>query len=154
MAEIYALKRFHIYLYFKIVMDYNSFRLTLAKKDLNPRISRWALFLQTYDYTIEYRSGKKMSHDDALSRFQNILVQEENRFEQNLAVTQDLDDQIVKIRAELEVREYPHYELRNGLVYRKENDKILFYVPVRMENNILIACHDNFGHVGEDCRIH
>jgi len=43
LAAVYALKRFHVYLAgqkFKIVTDCDSFRLTLNKKDVNPRISR------------------------------------------------------------------------------------------------------------------
>lgn len=56
LAIIYALRRFRIYLYgiqFKIVMDCESLKLTLNKKDINPRIARWALELQNYDYIIE-----------------------------------------------------------------------------------------------------
>jgi len=48
LAVVYAIKRFHIYLSgisFKVMTDCDSFRLlTLNKKDINPRISRWALF--------------------------------------------------------------------------------------------------------------
>lgn len=46
LAVIYALRRFRIYLQgirFKIITDCNSLKLTLEKKDLNPRIARWAL---------------------------------------------------------------------------------------------------------------
>lgn len=71
LAIIYALKRFRVYLQginFKIVTDCNSLTLTLNKKDINPRIARWALELQNYDYELEHRSGKRMQHVDALSR--------------------------------------------------------------------------------------
>lgn len=60
LAVVYAIERFHIYLAgirFKILTDCDSFRLTLNKQNVNLRISRWALFLQSYDYTIEHRSG-------------------------------------------------------------------------------------------------
>lgn len=60
LAVVYAIKRFHVYLAgirFKIFTDCDSFRLTLSKQNINPRISRWALFLQSYDYTIEHRPG-------------------------------------------------------------------------------------------------
>ncbi|KAG5318838.1 RTXE polymerase, partial [Pseudoatta argentina] len=53
LAVIYALKRFHIYLAeqkFKIITNCDSFHLTLNKKDINSRISRWTLFLQNYIY--------------------------------------------------------------------------------------------------------
>nr|XP_012225735.1 PREDICTED: uncharacterized protein LOC105674166 [Linepithema humile] len=132
LAVVYALKRFHIYLAgqkFKIVTDCDSFRLTLNKKDINPRISRWALFLQNYNYEIEHRPGKRMAHVDALSRCHSVLVLEGSTFERTLSICQDRDAEILKIRERLEEGEVKHYELRDGLVYRKDNDKkLLFFV--------------------------
>ena len=49
LAAIYAIKRFHIYLSgikFKIITKCDSFKLTFGKKDVNSRISRWAILLQ------------------------------------------------------------------------------------------------------------
>lgn len=69
LSIIYALKRFHVYLYgisFTFVTDCNSLKLTLDKRDVNPRISRWAHTLQSYDFKIEHRPGSKMTHVDAL----------------------------------------------------------------------------------------
>jgi len=40
----------------------------MNKKDLYVRVARWALQLEEFDYTIEHRSGKAMTHVDALSR--------------------------------------------------------------------------------------
>jgi len=62
---VYSLKRFRIYLQgiqFKIVTDCSALTLALNKKELCPRIARWALFLQDYDYTLEHRAGKRMQH--------------------------------------------------------------------------------------------
>src|SRR5580765_822239 len=70
LAAVYAIKRFHIYLSgipFTIVTDCNSFRLTLSKHTVNPRIYRWAMLLQNYDFKIQHRPGERMSHVDALS---------------------------------------------------------------------------------------
>lgn len=70
LAIIYALKRFHVYLGipFKIITDCNSLTQTLEKKLINPRIARWALELENYQYTIQHRGGCSMGHVDALSR--------------------------------------------------------------------------------------
>jgi len=89
LAIVYALRRFRIYLQgipFKIVTDCNALVMTLNKQNLNPRIARWALELQDFDYSTEHRPGKKMSHVDALSRANGILVIEDNTFEFNLSV--------------------------------------------------------------------
>lgn len=154
LAAVYAIKRFQIYLYgikFRIVTDCDSFRLTLAKKGINPRISRWAMFLQDYNYEIVHRPGKRMSHVDALSRCHNILVLEPCTFEQTLAIVQDRDAEIIKIREKLEEDEDRFFELRDGLVYRKcKNDRLLFLVPKSMYNNVIRTCHDDLGHVGLD----
>lgn len=84
LAIIFALRRFRVYLTgmrFKIVTDCRSLTQTLNKKNLNPRISRWALELQDFDYVLEHRDSKRMGHVDALSRCHNILVVEPETFE-------------------------------------------------------------------------
>jgi len=59
-------------------------------------------------------------------------------------VRQDRDDEILKIREKLEKGDVKHYELCDGLVYRKnKNKKLLFYVPRTMESNVIRTCHDN-----------
>ena len=61
-----------------------------------------------------------MSHVDALSRCYSVLTIESNTFERTLSICQDRDEEIIKIRNELEKKEIPLYELRDGLVYRKD----------------------------------
>jgi len=140
LAIVNAVKRFHIYLQgiqFKIVTDCNSVTLTLHKKDINPRIARWALFLQNYSYEIEHRSGSIMQHVDALSRCRHILVLEGCTFNQTLAIRQGTDPEIKKLMKTLEKSEHPLFELRNGLVYRKHGNRLLFYVPAGMYEQII-----------------
>lgn len=153
LAIIYALKRFRNYLIgirFKIITDCNALKLTLDKKELNPRIARWAMELQNYDYTIEHRSGGKMKHVDALSRVTDVLIVEENSFEFNLSVCQSQDAKIKELRKQLEQKEDCNFELRNGIVYRKMGDSVLFYVPENMESNVIYKYHDGMGHLGLD----
>jgi len=151
LAIIYALRRFRIYLHgkhFKIITDCNSLALTLNKKEINPRIARWALELENFDFELEYRPGTKMQHVDALSRISNILVLQENTLEQNLSICQNKDQTICKIKEQLLEKESKFYEMHNGLIYRKTKTGILFYVPQSMEANILRIYHDNMGHRG------
>ncbi|XP_062704124.1 uncharacterized protein LOC134286516 [Aedes albopictus] len=79
LAIVYSLQRFRVYLFgihFTIVTDCNSLKATLDKKDVNPKIARWALFLEQFDYAIEHRSGTKMQHVDALSRMYCLAIEE------------------------------------------------------------------------------
>ncbi|GFX29540.1 retrovirus-related Pol polyprotein from transposon 17.6 [Trichonephila clavipes] len=45
-----------------------------GQKDLVIRVARWTLLLEEYDYEIAHRSGQRMQHVDALSRYQHILT--------------------------------------------------------------------------------
>lgn len=89
LAVVYAIKRFRIYLTgikFKIITDCDSFLWNLGKRNVNPRISRWALFLKDYDCDIVHRPENKMSHVDALSRCNGINVIEANTFDETLSI--------------------------------------------------------------------
>lgn len=101
LAIVYALRRFRAYLYgktFKIITDCNSLTLTLNKKELNPRIARWALELQNFDYIVEHREGRCMQHVDALSRSLDVMIVDTNTFEENLIIAQNKDLKIIKIK--------------------------------------------------------
>lgn len=152
LAVIYALKRFRVYVHgikFTIVTDCNSLKQTLAKQELNHRIARWALELQNYDYDIVHRESRRMQHVDALSR-NLIMVLEEGSFEQTLALQQIKDESIIKVRKKIQKGDDKFFEIRDGLVYRKSNGRLLFYVPEQMQTNVIRKSHDDVGHVGVD----
>ncbi|KRY35449.1 Transposon Tf2-8 polyprotein [Trichinella spiralis] len=76
LAVIAGVKKFHEYLYgrqFTIITDHKPlFGLFVPKKEtpqiLSPRMLRWSILLNAYDYTINYRPGKEIANADALSR--------------------------------------------------------------------------------------
>lgn len=154
LAIIYSLRRFRIYLEgieFKIVTDCEAFTQTLARKSLNPRIARWALELEHFNYTIVHRSGSKMMHVDALSRITNNSVNaiEDTEIEFQLYVTQNRDENISNLKTRLENEPVSQFELINSVVYRKNpNGKSCLYVPAEMENQIIRRIHEKIGHSG------
>lgn len=151
LAIIYALRRFRTYLLglkFKIITDCQALSLTLNKKETNPRIARWVLEMQNYDYTLEHRLSSRMLHVDALSR--QIFVIEDNFFDKNLALCQNDDPVITKIRKELELSESKLFEMRNGLVYKKHQGHILFYVPTVLEASVIHKYLNEMSHVGTE----
>ena len=78
-----------------MVTDCNAVQLAFRKKDINPRISRWCMILQNYNFTIEHRTSDRMQHVDALSR--NILIIEPLSFDEILVYKQLQDSVIRKI---------------------------------------------------------
>lgn len=71
-AIIFAVRKLQCYLdghsKFIIVTDHNPLVWLKNNVSLNPRLMRWALTLQPYNYTVVHRSGKNHKNVDALSR--------------------------------------------------------------------------------------
>lgn len=70
-----------------------------------------------------------------------------NSLEFNLAVCQNEDPIIKELKIRLDKSEDKFYEMRNGLIYRKHQNKVLFYVPQAMETIIIHKYHDEMGHL-------
>lgn len=119
---------------------------TLERKEVNPRILRWSLILLNYDYTLEHRSSDRMRHADALSRQNSVFIISENSLELNLSILQGVDKVIQELKIKLQKQNDKFFELSNGLVYRKQKNKLLFYVPESMENSIIRSSHEAIGH--------
>ncbi|XP_046407908.1 uncharacterized protein LOC124172512 [Ischnura elegans] len=71
LAVVESVERFRIYLlgkHFQVFTDCNVLKATMTKKDLVPRVGRWWLKLQEFDFELQYKPGVQMQHVDALSR--------------------------------------------------------------------------------------
>jgi phospholipid-translocating ATPase len=53
---------------FLIKTDHRALTFIKDKQTESQRLARWALFLQTFDFSIEYVKGKDIPHVDAMSR--------------------------------------------------------------------------------------
>ncbi|GFU31766.1 transposon Tf2-8 polyprotein [Trichonephila clavipes] len=144
LAVVEALKKFRIYVLgtsFKIITDCDALVKTLSKKELNPRIARWALYLQEFNYTIEHRTGSKMAHVDALSRPPHyILIQ--NSVHLQFLKAQQADDQITTIKTLLETTPHDNYIVKNKLLYKTVNGTDLLVVPDEMKANSIKTAHE------------
>ena len=66
-----AIQAFRVYLLgrkFTVQTDHRSLEWLHRIKDTNPRLARWSLALQPYDFTVEHRAGKDKGNADGLSR--------------------------------------------------------------------------------------
>ncbi|CAH2100995.1 unnamed protein product [Euphydryas editha] len=166
LAVVASLNRFRVYFLgipFKIYTDCNALRTTLTKRDLIPRIARWWIQLQEFDCEIEYRSGDRMAHVDALSRHPvnagvveahvlDVLNVESDNW---LSTAQLVDEEVQTIKNILKNPESKNiadvlnnYEVKNDRLYRKIDGSLKWVVPKPMRWQILKRNHDDLGHFG------
>ena len=84
--------------------DCNLLTITLGRREMNPRIARWALEFQDYDYVLEHRAESRKQHVDALRRSLHVMVIEGNSFEENSVICPNRDPNLLKLKAELQSR--------------------------------------------------
>lgn len=95
------------------------------KKDLIPRVRRWWLQVQDYNFEVEYRSGKRMRHTDALSRQHETdnMVSVIDLTERDwIEAVQSQDENIRQIKTLLEIiviTNFNKFVLKGGKVYKK-----------------------------------
>ncbi|XP_018316620.1 uncharacterized protein [Mycetomoellerius zeteki] len=149
LAIVRSIERFHIYLHgilFTVITDCNALVHAVNKVSLNPRIARWTLSLQNYNFKLTHRAGDKMVHVDALSRAINYIGS--LSLERELEIKQLCDPVFKVIAHDLEYKEDKKFKLIDGLVYRKDNDRSRFAVPESMVTNIIRVYHDESAHCG------
>lgn len=66
-----AIKHFDVHLVgkkFRVITDHRALKYLQTMQNANPRLTRWALAIQPFDFIIEHRPGKLHSNADGLSR--------------------------------------------------------------------------------------
>ncbi|GBN73697.1 Transposon Tf2-9 polyprotein [Araneus ventricosus] len=165
LAVIWAISKFRPYLFgkpFTVVTDHHSLCWLANVKDPSGRLARWALRLQEYDITIVYKSGRKHSDADSLSRNPLISTSVETCDEiPTLAsvaeyIKEQLKDPKLKYIIKVLKRgdEYQNYLLKDGVLYKKTFDPMgqqwLLVGPKKLRGDILRSLHDapTAGHLG------
>jgi len=148
LAIMTAVKKFRIYLLgikFKIITDCSAFQKTLNKVDISPKIARWTLTLEEFDYEIEHRSGTRLRHVDALSRYPVMVVND--RLTPMIRKQQEEEERIRVIKKVLEKEPYEDYSCENDILMKRVGDKNVIVLPTSMHHDIIRKTHDN-GHFG------
>lgn len=149
LAIIRAVERFYLYLYgveFTVVTDCNVLVYAVNKANLNPRIARWTLSLRNYKFKVIHRQGKRMAHVDVLSK--QIAYVGSLPLERQLEIKQLQDTTIKEIAQNLEHSDDDKFELIDGLVYKKGNDRSRFVIPESLINSLINIYHDQMARCG------
>lgn len=111
----------------------------------NARIARWALELENFTYKVVHRSGS------SFSRCQVATV-DINEMDSQIQVAQERDENIRKLREQLEREVAKSFDLKEGLLYRvEENDRNALYIP---KDIVIRPILEKIGHQGlyKSCR--
>ncbi|KAL0811097.1 hypothetical protein ABMA28_010365 [Loxostege sticticalis] len=157
LAVVKALQHFRHYLIgnkFKVITDCNALKLTQRKKDLLPRVARWWMYLQDYDFEVIYRKGTALSHADYLSR--NAINMCQIPRPHNWAqIAQAADEETNSLLQKHDDGELDgqRYVKRNDVLYYKidvagEQPRLLCYVPKGHRLSLLRVFHDEHQHIG------
>lgn len=175
LAVVWAVTKFRPYLYgkaFKVVSDHHALCWLANLKDPSGRLARWSLRLQEFDVTVVFKSGRKHSDADCLSRAPvdpPLQNDDDDAFlgqisDSNFADKQRADVNLRRVidflegKADSPPKEYRRVTsslcLRNGILSKKNfgpsNSTYLLVVPENFRQEILQALHDEptAGHLG------
>ncbi|GFT71662.1 transposon Tf2-6 polyprotein [Trichonephila clavipes] len=147
LAVVNALKKFRTYLlgnHFKIITDCSAFQKTMDKKDLVTRIARRTLLLEEYDYEIVHRSGQRMQHADALSRFPVTMLTSDT-LTARLQRTQQEDENIQNLKSLIGTNNATDFFTRNEILYKYVDGRELIAVRRVMQTELIKLDHEK-GH--------
>jgi hypothetical protein len=121
LAFLFATKQFRCYIYgrkFTVYTDHRALRWLLNLQDPSSRLTRWAMKLSEYDFTVEHRSGTQMRHADALSRSIGRVETSVVLSKETIRDKQEVDE-LCK-----QYRQYENFWLdEDGVLYRQENKR-------------------------------
>ncbi|CAH2084482.1 unnamed protein product [Euphydryas editha] len=159
LAVVKALEYFRHYLvgvHFTVVTDCNALKLTQRKKDLLPRVARWWIYLQDFDFSLEYRKGCLLSHADYFSRnpVNTCTVQKPLNWAQ-IAQATDEETQSLKQRLSDGQLDPSRYIVKNDILYVKltptgEKPKLCCFIPKGHRLSLMRIFHDEHDHHGVD----
>lgn len=149
-AVLCAIEKFRPYIdgvHFDVITDHASLVWLKNLKDPTGRLSRWALRMQQFDFTLSHRKGKLNVVPDALSR---ILNTEESMLIDIGEKVSDFEN--LKQKLEENPTFNPDFRLENNKIFKhvknRSGSNWRLVVPENKQKDILKICHDHNAHLG------
>lgn len=160
LSIVWGIKKHRIYLeagHFTVFTDHSSLQWLLnTSEDKQPRLWRWCLFLQSYDFEVKYISGKTNFVADQLSRnpvnvieINNFNIQDNDWWK----AQQEQDQQLQDLKEE----NNKSFQTRNGVLYKVNikprilnKNQVCKVVPAQLIEEVVKFYHDSTfaGHSG------
>ena len=172
LAAVSVIKEFYPYLYrfrFNLITDPNPLTSLKALKDPGGRLIRWLMYLQQFDFQIEYQAGKNHGNADVMSRIPStevvmlVFCSELGGDPNDLQAAQSADPELAPIITALSTNNplpnkvapgLKHCCLVNGLLCRKfqgasnSASHMQLILPHSLRPSALQQLHNNSGHLG------
>jgi transposase InsO family protein len=170
LAIVFALQKWRVFLigrHFHVFTDHHCLQYMQRCRLLSPRITRWVLLLQEYDFSIKYLPGVQNHLADILSRFTTARwsspaggvftvasmarASPAKKLFAELKTQQKSDPLLSVVLADLEAdQEKPNFCLVNGLVCRQVESCLspLPCVPKALVVQFVQFYHEYYGHFG------
>lgn len=174
LAVVWALNKWRVYLLgsrFYVYTDHRACSYLNTCRLLSPRITRWVLALQEYDYEIRYISGKENIVPDILSRapvrleypsdkcfriltFSLTLPDSLKYLLRNIATDQRDDPKLNRIIQDIadpnNMALETKFVLYKGVLFRRQNgdEPCLLCVPLSRVKEFISGFHEMIGHFG------
>ena len=162
LAIVWAVQKLRPYLYgapFVIKTDSCCLCYIMSVKNPNGRLMRYSMFLQDYNFTVEYKSGATHTNVDCLSR-NPIVESEDEEVEAECLLIEDInivEEQaadrwcqqiLIEIREKKNKKYLSGFKIENGILYKvifapNNEEKLLLCVPKSLRRKILEELHDS-----------
>ncbi|GFW52975.1 hypothetical protein TNCV_2899111 [Trichonephila clavipes] len=116
----------------------------MDKKDLVTRVARWTLLLEEYDYEIVHRSGQRMQHVDALSRYPVTIITSDT-LTARLQRAQQEDENIQNLKSLIGTNNATDFFIKNEILYKYVDGRELIAAPRDMQTELIKLAHEK-GH--------
>lgn len=147
LAVIWAVKYFRCYLigvHFTLVTDHSAIKWLLSLKDTTSRLTRWALKLAQYNYTVIHKPGKQHLNVDALSR---VVYKTNTELLPVIDLDVIRDEQRKDVQCQ-QLKKQPRFKTSpQGVIYHNNGDDKQILVPQKLRQKI-IQLHHNLPSAG------